>query len=76
MSGACMTPTSVLPSGVSASPSMPLLSVRPLVLLLVSTAPCGDWIATERLAGQSERLDQLPGRAIELAAHKGRIRRR
>ncbi len=34
-----MMPTSVLPSGVSASPSMPLLSVRPLVLVLVSTAP-------------------------------------
>ena len=42
LSGACMIPTSVLPSGVRARPSMPLLATRPTALPLISTAPCGD----------------------------------
>src|SRR5215831_16729717 len=36
-----MMPTSVLPSGVIARPSMPLLATRPDVLLLISVAPTG-----------------------------------
>ena len=52
ISGACMMPTSVLPSGVIASPSMPLLATRPELLPLISVAPCADKLATSRLAGR------------------------
>jgi hypothetical protein len=41
ISGLCMMPTRVLPSGVIASPSMPLLATLPEVLLAISVLPTG-----------------------------------
>ena len=76
ISGACMMPTSVLPSGVIARPSMPLLATRPPVLPLISVAPFGLRFATSRFAGQRERADAAAGGAVELVHVRARTRRR
>ena len=66
ISGACMMPTSVLPSGVIARPSMPLLAMRPLVLPLISVAPTGLRLGHVEIGRQREAAQALAGGAVEL----------
>ena len=59
-SGACMIPTSVLPSGVIASPSIPLFATRPLAFALISVAPFGLSVEIPRFAGSANAFTRLP----------------
>src|SRR5262249_5594143 len=55
-----MMPTSRLPSGVMASPSMPLLATRPDVLPLISSAPTGLSRLTANFAGSVNARTRRP----------------
>ena len=72
--GASIIPTRVFPSGVRASPSMPLLATRPEVLPLISVATAGDKLATIQIARKCKALDLLSGCPIELSHGEDRIR--
>ena len=55
-----MMPTSSMPSGVMARPSMPLLVTRPLVLPAISVAPLALRLAMAKLAGKANDLMRWP----------------